>query len=127
MNAIFFVKYYTKYILKRRQCKICLFETSFAYSELVVSTIVLTMHTGLTMDKYCNKKLHVVALITRRLKPMFFEMFSSLPRPCENTSFKIFFRMLNLAFGRIHLPLNKTLMDKTSVKWAMNKTLLFFI
>ena len=82
-----------KYILKRRQCKICLFETSFAYSELVVSTIVLTMRTGLTMDKYCNKKLHVVALITRRLKPMFFEMFSSLiPRPLRKCFIRKFFK-----------------------------------
>ena len=82
-----------KYILKRRQCKICLFETSFAYSELVVSTIVLTMRTGLTMDKYCNKKLHVVALITRRLKPMFFEMFSSLiPRPLRKCFIRKIFK-----------------------------------
>ena len=30
-------------------------------------------------------------------------------------------------YVRIHLPLTKNLMDDTSVKWAINKTFLFFI
>ena len=32
-----------------------------------------------------------------------------------------------LHIGQIHLPLNKTLMDDTSVKWSIVKTFLFFI